>query len=488
MSWFTHELYGDSERNNVRTNLPGLHNPSWWKDSNRTNVGLQQCSWWTDGCTQVPQQHTSWFRSEQLYGEPKQDYPTWYRDSEVSSALQQERMHWEKEKKEWMKHTREVEAELKKSQLKIEEAERTLQEEKTQLLEQYKRVKKLERQGKRREARIEKAQQHSQQQANEHFSNVYTTLQLSLNQLRLQSSTAVRHADVESKGPARRSISSKEPLRLTLPLDVANDVVPQRQRPTAASPSPKRRPVSLLKFGRRHSPSLTVSPEMDPSLDVTEYAVVNNSVTLPAPPSPSLSKEEKVIDASSVNHPNGTSTILPVVSLGLSQSQQSTEVINTISVTQAIQRNDATSMRSSTISMSKEEKVIDASSVNHPNGTSTILPVVSLGLSQPQQSTEMINTISVTQAIQRNDATSMRSSTVAMLKERKVIDASCVPHPQLNPSAASAAPSNTPLLEPPVLTVSLPIPSVVPLMKQSSSEVVSPRSVSPVNGNDTCHH
>ena len=47
-----------------------------------------------------------------------------------------------------MKHASEVEAELRKSQLEIEEAERTLQEEKTQLLEQYKHVKKLERQGK----------------------------------------------------------------------------------------------------------------------------------------------------------------------------------------------------------------------------------------------------------------------------------------------------------------------------------------------------
>ena len=139
MSWFTHELYGDSERNNMHTNLPVLHNLSWWNGSNGTNDGLQQSSWWNDGGTQIPQRHTSWFRSEQLYGEPKQ----------ASSALQQERTHWENEKKEWMKHASEVEAELRKSQLEIEEAERTLQEEKTQLLEQYKCVKKLERQGKR---------------------------------------------------------------------------------------------------------------------------------------------------------------------------------------------------------------------------------------------------------------------------------------------------------------------------------------------------
>src|SRR5436190_1748252 len=88
----------------------------------------------------------------------------------------------------------------------------------------------------------------------------------------------------------------------------------------------------------------------------------------------------------------------------------------------------------------------------------------------------------------RSSQNSLHCSTVAMLKERKVIDAPCITYPRLNPSAASAASSNTPLLEPPVLTVSLPIPSIIPLIEQSSSEVVSPHSVlSPVNGNDTCH-
>ena len=55
-----------------------------------------------------------------------------------------------------------------------------LEEEKERILEQYKRTKKLERQGKRREERIAKAQQRLQQQANEHFSTVYTALQLGL--------------------------------------------------------------------------------------------------------------------------------------------------------------------------------------------------------------------------------------------------------------------------------------------------------------------
>jgi hypothetical protein len=58
----------------------------------------------------------------------------------------------------------------------LKKRELELEKEKAQLLEQYKRVKKLERQGKRREPRIEDATQNLQQQANEHFSTVYTTL------------------------------------------------------------------------------------------------------------------------------------------------------------------------------------------------------------------------------------------------------------------------------------------------------------------------
>ena len=63
--------------------------------------------------------------------------------------------------------------------------ENALEEETVKVLEQYRRVKKLERQGKRREERIEKAQQQLQNQANEHFSVIYTTLQLGLKSLPL---------------------------------------------------------------------------------------------------------------------------------------------------------------------------------------------------------------------------------------------------------------------------------------------------------------
>ena len=58
--------------------------------------------------------------------------------------------------------------------------ERALEEEKAKVLEQYKRAKKLERQGKQRE---ERARRQLQRQANEHFSVVYTTLQLGLKSL-----------------------------------------------------------------------------------------------------------------------------------------------------------------------------------------------------------------------------------------------------------------------------------------------------------------
>jgi hypothetical protein len=82
----------------------------------------------------------------------------------------------------------------------LEKTETTLQKEKAQLLEQYKQVKKLERQGKRREARIENIQQQFQQQANEHFSIVYTTLQLGLKaQPSPQSPPVVCQADVNIK-------------------------------------------------------------------------------------------------------------------------------------------------------------------------------------------------------------------------------------------------------------------------------------------------
>lgn len=76
---------------------------------------------------------------------------------------------------------------ITKHEKKLAKCEADLEEEKVKVLEQYKRVKKLERQSKRREERIEKAKQQLQYHVNEHFSVVYTTLQLGLKSLSLPS-------------------------------------------------------------------------------------------------------------------------------------------------------------------------------------------------------------------------------------------------------------------------------------------------------------
>jgi hypothetical protein len=215
----------------------------------------------------------------------------------------------------------------------LEKTEKTLQKEKALLLEQYKRVKKLERQGKRREARIENAQQNFQQQANEHFSVVYTTLQLGLKaQPSPQSPPVVCQADVNTKASARRSISSEVPLPLRLaPLQAPPPpgIFQQRSISMPRIPVlPSKRPTSLLMFGKPNS-----------SLDVTEFPSVNNSVIFPATPRPSsLSNEEKVIDASSINHCNTTSTGPSLVPL--SAKQQASEVVTTTSVVSVLQGND----------------------------------------------------------------------------------------------------------------------------------------------------
>jgi hypothetical protein len=250
-------------------------------------------------------------------------------------------------------------------------AEKTLQEEKVQLLEQYKRVKKLERQGKRRETRIENAQQHFQQQANEHFSLVYTTLQLGLKTQPSPQPAPVCQVDVNSKASTRRSISSKEPLPLYLPLPREPLACPHPQQhpmpmPRISTP-PSKRPTSLLMFGKpssRPSSSSPHSSKMDKSLDVTEYpAPVNSPVTFSAPRPLPLSKEEKVIDAPSINHHNNTSTDRSIIPLPA--KQQASEVVTTASVVSTFQGNDICHLRCpATVPEFKEGKMIDVSGIN----------------------------------------------------------------------------------------------------------------------------
>jgi hypothetical protein len=72
MSWFNNgdSACEDGTRNS--NNKPGLHNSSWWNPGYASKSGLHNSSWW-NASYDTPshqQQHTSWFRSEQLYGEP----------------------------------------------------------------------------------------------------------------------------------------------------------------------------------------------------------------------------------------------------------------------------------------------------------------------------------------------------------------------------------------------------------------------------------
>jgi hypothetical protein len=156
--------------------------------------------------------------SNQYIGYSASGYPYGGYDY-INGMMEREKADWEREKElqhqqwlelrqqEWLKYEEDCEKWIKKrytllrkreEELTLREqviakrgkevgkCEKALEEETVKVLEQYKRVKKLERQGKRREERIEKAQQQLQYQVNEHFSIVYSTLQLGLKSLSLQ--------------------------------------------------------------------------------------------------------------------------------------------------------------------------------------------------------------------------------------------------------------------------------------------------------------
>ena len=116
-----------------------------------------------------------------------------------------------------------------------------LEEEKERILEQYKRTKKLKRQGKRREERIAKVQQRLLQQANEHFSAVYTALQLGLKSNCPQPSAA---SNVESC-----------PSEHVMSLQSSNSIPPTlRVIPLCAAFQPSENGSALLRFGKIKAP------------------------------------------------------------------------------------------------------------------------------------------------------------------------------------------------------------------------------------------
>ena len=108
------------------------------------------------------------------------------------------------------------EEDLAKREKELVKHETSLEEEKAKVMEQYKRVKKLERQGKRREERIQRAKERLQQQANEHFSIVYQTLQLGIKSLHHQTSSisVVAPASVPTPEPHPSTRQPVSPVEL----------------------------------------------------------------------------------------------------------------------------------------------------------------------------------------------------------------------------------------------------------------------------------
>ena len=240
------------------------------------------------------------------------------------SNLERERADWEREKElrhqQWLKYEEDCEKWIKKryallkkreqemtlceqemanQEKEVGKREKALEEENVKVLEQYKRAKKLERQGKRREERIEKAQQRLQFQANEFFSTIYTTFQLSLSQA-TQPAQSFRSSTLISSVSASMSSSSPQPstnidntssssrlstnssssesseshsgLRLILLLNSlsSNSWVPRPRSTISNFNNGPPHSKSLLKFGRRLSP-ISSLPSVLP-LSVNEYS------------------------------------------------------------------------------------------------------------------------------------------------------------------------------------------------------------------------
>jgi hypothetical protein len=128
----------------------------------------------------------------------------------------------------------------------------------------------------------------------------------------------IYQVDIDTKVSIRSSIISKDPLPLRLPLP-RESLIPLHPRypipVSRISISPSKRPISLLIFGKPSSYPSSLSPslKMDSSLNIPEYPVsVNHSMIFPTPPViSSLSKEEKMIDATSISHPNIAPSIAP---------------------------------------------------------------------------------------------------------------------------------------------------------------------------------
>jgi hypothetical protein len=151
-------------------------------------------------------------KEEQLQVEQKQKEEDWRLEKKKF-----EEQKWKQTGELWQKaaqlNVREYE--ITKREKELAKREAGLDEETAKVLEQCKRAKKLERQSKRREERI-------QQQANEHFSVVYTTLQLGIKSLQPHTSytspfDSSPASSVLSPSRSSPSLSNAVPFRTSIP-------------------------------------------------------------------------------------------------------------------------------------------------------------------------------------------------------------------------------------------------------------------------------
>ena len=306
---------------------------------------------------------------------------------------------------------------------------------------------------------------------------------------------------------------------------------------------PSKRPTSLLMFGKPSSSpssSLSPSPKLDSSLNVPEYPVpVNHSTTFSAPLPSSLSKEEKVIDATSINHLDTATSTAPSLVPLLDKQQQDSEIV--VTSVGPVQGNDTCRMRCPALPVLKEGKMIDISAVNcqvlNPPGqychegtqhlcdlpldTSntevakapsqlrsplleaplpampTTIHVVPLELPQVQQSADVINVPCAMLDIQGNDTGHhLRSSTASISKEGKMVDVHRINDLALNTSSlrcnlslrtSDILPRLPPQLKPPLLEALIPTMPMSPVAVVLPSDEQQAAVLVAVHQNDNRH-
>ena len=204
--------------------------------------------------------HRTILEREKALKREKEEWVSYWKRKE--EELRKEQKKFEEQKWNWTGELWQKAARLNvreegitKHEKKLAKREVDLEEEKVKVLEQYKRAKKLERQGKRREERIEKAQQHLQYQVNEHFSIVYTTLQLGLKSRSLSTQT-FSESSRSASSPSELIPSSRSPDSIPF---TDSQAKPRFLKPAGNHGKP------FLKFGKPKDSTPTLASPQAPS-------------------------------------------------------------------------------------------------------------------------------------------------------------------------------------------------------------------------------